>query len=382
MKRFVCVFVLWLIVFSWIGGCGGKGRGGDKEPNNSIEEAGEITLEESFSMKINPKGDVDWFKVELPEQGYLKIQAGECPGELGLEVVFALYKEWEGEKEQRIRGWNRLPDAVSIPEGGTYYFAVKDDYDDASSGETVQIKASFIKEFDPYEPNDKPEQAKLVKAGSIAKPAVYPVKDVDWLKVKLEGQGYLVLKSNNVPEAIVPEVSYMLYDEWTDSKVKELRGWKRFPDACFIPDSGEYLIKLHDDYDDAASETPYDLKIEFLEEMDKNEPNDEFTNARTVKRGDTLTLAIFPEGDRDYYKIKIAEAKSLKFLAKGFSDDIVPEIKLMIVDENNPNVLKEASAWKKLPADFEVEKNKEYFVLLHDDYDDAGSPEVFRLIVE
>jgi hypothetical protein len=191
-----------------------------------------------------------------------------------------------------------------------------------------------------------------------------------------------VLKSNNVPEAIVPEVSYMIYDEWADSKVKELRSWRQFPDACLIPDSGEYLIKLHDDYDDAASETPYDLKIEFLEEMDENEPNDEFSNARAINRGDTLTLAVFPEGDRDYYKIKTMEAKSLKFLAKGFSDDIIPEIKLMVLDENNPNELKEASAWKRLPADFEVEANKEYFVLLHDDYDDAGSPEAFQLIIE
>lgn len=382
MRRSVCLLVLLLIVLSWIGGCGGKGGGGDKEPNNSVEEAGEITLDESFPIKINPTGDVDWFKVGLSEQGYLNVRAGECPEELNLEVAFALYKEWEGEKEERIRGWNRLPDAVFIPQGGTYYFAVKDDYDDTSSGQSIQIKASFLKEFDPFEPNDKPEEAKLVEAGSIVKPAVYPTGDVDWLKVKLENQGYLFLKSNNVPEGIIPEASNFLFDEWADPKVKEIRSWKKFPNACFIPDSGEYLIKLHDDYDDAASETPYDLKIEFLEQMDKNEPNDEFINARSANRGDTLTLAIFPAGDRDYYKVKTADAQNLKFLAKGFSNDIIPEIKLMVLDENNPDALKEASAWKRLPADFEVEANKEYFVLLHDDYDDAGSPGAFQLIIE
>jgi len=383
MKRFGCLFVLLLIFLSWISGCGGKGGGGvgDKEPNNSIEEAGEITLDESFPMKINPKGDVDWFKVGLSEQGYLKVQAGECPEELNLEISFALYKEWEGEKENKIRGWNRLPDAMFIPGGGTYYFVVKDDYDDASSEKAIQIKASFLKEFDPFEPNNTPEEAKLVESGSIVKPAVYPIGDVDWLKVKLEGQGYLVLKTNNVPEEIIPEASYMLYNEWADPKVKEIRSWGKFPNACFISDSGEYFIKLHDDYDDALSETPYDLKIEFLEEMDKNEPNDKFGNAKSINRGDTLTLAILPVGDRDYYKIKTTESENLKFMAKGFSE-IVPEIKLMVLDENNPNALREASAWKRLPADFEVEGDKEYFVLLHDDYDDAGSPEVFQLIVE
>jgi hypothetical protein len=222
----------------------------------------------------------------------------------------------------------------------------------------------------------------LVEAGTIVKPAVYPTGDVDWLKVKLEGQGYLILKSNNVPEGIIPEASYFLFDEWADPKVKEIGGWEKFPNACFIPDSGEYYIKLHDDYDDATSETPYDLKIEFLEEIDKNEPNDDFGNAKSINRGDTLTVAIFPSKDRDYYKIKTTDAQNLKFLAKGFSDDIIPEIKLMVLDENNPSSLKEASAWKRLPADFEVEANKEYFVLLHDDYDDVGSPEAFQLIIE
>jgi hypothetical protein len=381
MKKFGSLLVLALVVLSWLSGCGGKGGGSDKEPNNSIEEAGEITLDESFPIKINPKGDVDWFKVELPEQGYLNVQAGECPEELNLEVAFALYKEWEGEKEERIRGWKRLPDAVSIPKGGTYYFAVKDDHDDASSQKAIQIKASFLKEFDPFEPNDKPEEAKLVEVGSVVKPVVYPKGDVDWLKVKIGGQGYLVLKTNNVPEGINPEASCFIFDEWADPKVKEIRGWKKFPNACVIPDSGEYCIKLHDDYDDAASETPYDLKIEFLEEMDKNEPNDEFSNAKTIKRGDTLTLAIFPERDRDYYKIKTTEAKNLKFMAKGFSE-IIPEIKLMVINENNPNQLKEASKWKRLPADFEVEGNKEYFILIHDDYDDVGSPVAFQLMVE
>ena len=381
MKKFVCLLILLLVISSLVSGCGGKGGGSDKEPNNSIEEAVEITLDESFPIKVNPKGDVDWFKVSLGEQGYLKVQAGESPEELNLEVAFALYKEWEGEKEQRIRGWNRLPDAVFIPEGGTYYFVVKDDYDDASSEKSIQIKASFLKEFDPFEPNDKPEEAKLAEVGSVVKPAVYPTGDLDWLKVELEGQGYLVLKSNNVPEGIIPEASCFLFDEWADPKVKEIRGWERFPNACFIPDSGEYYIKLHDDYDDASSGNPYDLKIEFLEEMDKNEPNDEFGNAKSVNRGDTLTVAIFPSKDKDYYKIKTTDAQNLKFMAKGFSD-VVPEIKLMVLDETNPNALKEASEWKRLPADFEVETNKEYFVLLHDDYDDVGSPEAFQLVIQ
>lgn len=381
MRKLVFMMFLLLVGTVWIAGCEGKKGQGDKEPNNSIEKAGEINLDESFPIKIHPKGDVDWFKVDLPEQGYLQIQVGEYPEELKPEVAFALYQEWEEKKENRIRGWNYLPDAVPIPEQGSYYFALKDDYDDASSEEAFQIKATFLKEFDPYEPNDTPEEAKLIKVGSVIKPAIYPVKDVDWFKVSLDEQGYLILKTNNVPREITPEVSYYVYDEWSDPKVERLRNWSKLPDACFIPDSGDYLIQLQDDYNDACSENPFDLKIEFLAEMDKAEPNDEFSDAKSINRGDTLSLAVFPRGDRDYYKINTGELENLKIKGKGFSK-IVPEIKLQVLDEDNLTKLNDASRWKKLPAEFEVEKNKEYFIVIHDDYDDESSPEVFQLIVE
>ncbi len=381
MRKLVFMMFLLLVGTVWIAGCEGKKGQGDKEPNNSIEKAGEINLDESFPIKIHPKGDVDWFKVDLPEQGYLQIQVGEYPEELKPEVAFALYQEWEEKKENRIRGWNYLPDAVPIPEQGSYYFALKDDYDDASSEEAFQIKATFLKEFDPYEPNDTPEEAKLIKVGSVIKPAIYPVKDVDWFKVSLDEQGYLILKTNNVPREITPEVSYYVYDEWSDPKVERLRNWSKLPDACFIPDSGDYLIQLQDDYNDACSENPFDLKIEFLAEMDKAEPNNAFSDAKSINRGDTLSLAVFPRGDRDYYKINTGELENLKIKGKGFSK-IVPEIKLQVLDEDNLTKLNDASRWKKLPAEFEVEKNKEYFIVIHDDYDDESSPEVFQLIVE
>ena len=267
-----------LLVLIFISCAGGKGEG-DKEPNNEIDQANDITLSQPFSLTINPKGDMDWFKVNLAEQGYLKVQASQVPEEINLEIVFALYQEWEGEKEKRLRGWRRLPDALFISEAGTYYFVIKDDHDNASSGKPAQIKVDFLKEFDPTEPNNAPEQAKSVEIGTDLKIAVYPVLDQDWLKVKVEKQGYLIVKSKNVPEGITPEVKYFVFDEWADPKVKTIRDWKRLPDACFVSEVGEYFILAHDNHDNEASETPYDLKIEFLDEMDQYEPNDDFKKA-------------------------------------------------------------------------------------------------------
>lgn len=378
MKKLALFALVGLVLSAGLTGCGG---GGGEEPNNSIGEANAVSLGKTFPITINPEGDVDWFKVELSGQGYLKVQAREIPEDLGIEIAFSRYEEWEGEKEKRLRGWNNLPDAISILEEGTYYFAIKDDYDDASSTEAINIKATFIKEFDDYEPNDSPEEAAAVEIASVIKPAIFPAGDQDWFKVSVGEQGYLRVQSKNVPEGITPEVIYATYDEWSDPKVKEIRGWNRLPDACFVADSGDYLIRLHDDYDDDCAESVFDFKVDFLKEMDEGEPNDEFKNAKTISRGDTLIVAIFPKGDRDYYKIKNDKAEKLKIKAKGFSE-VTPEVILRVPDKDDPNKLTDASDWEKLPTEFEVQENKEYYLLLRDEYDDKGSPETFKLLVK
>ncbi len=381
MKHFSVLFSIAFIFSLFLTDCKNGKTGGEKEPNNTIGEANKAVPQESFPISINPKADVDWFKMELPGQGYLKVQAGETPGNLELEVSFARYQEWEGEKEKRIRGWNRLPDAVFIPEKGTWYFAVKDNYDDAYSKETVDIRASFLKEFDNHEPNDTPEDAAVVEPGEIINPAVYPKKDQDWFQVHVKEQGYLSVQSNHVPEGIKPEVLFAVYDPWAEPKKQEIRSWHGLPDACFVPDSGNYLIKLHDDYDDGCAESTFDLKVNFIKEMDQGEPNDHFEDAKMVSRGDTLDVAIFPQEDMDYFKLENTRAGELKIAAKGFSG-VVPEARLFIMDENNPEELEEVSNWKGLPATFETKVDETYFLLVHDDYDDQGSSTPFQLLIE
>jgi len=43
-----------------------------------------------------------------------------------------------------LRKWKKLPDALFIPEAGTYYFAIIDDYNDAETKEEVQIELIFF----------------------------------------------------------------------------------------------------------------------------------------------------------------------------------------------------------------------------------------------
>ncbi len=381
MKNFIVSIIL-LSFLTIIISCGGSGGSdGEEEPNNSIEQANAVEFGTMFSLSISPKGDTDWLKVEVPEQGYLKVQANQIPEGIVPEVRFALFQEWEGRKDKELQAWRKIPAALHVREPGTYYLEIIDDYNDAESEQEISIKVEFVKEFDSNEFNDSPEEAKEITSNSDITPAIYPLEDNDWFKFKAEKQGYLKIMTKDVPEGIVPEVKYLVFDEWSDPKTKDIREWHTLPDACFIPKAGEYYIVLIDNYNDACSETPFKMKFEFVEETDKGEPNDNFTDAKAVQRGDTVKLMIFPKGDNDYYKINIKEGNKLKFSVKDFAG-IKPMLKLFVIDSTETNKLKDYSDWSEFPKEFDVEAGIEYYILISDDYNDASSEKLFEIKIE
>lgn len=358
-----------------------KGGGADNEPNNTIDEASEIVLDEPFEIKIDPKGDVDWFKVNIAEQGYLIVQASNVPENLNLEARFALFEEWEGKKDKEIKDWTTLPAVLHVPEAGTYYFAIIDDYNDESSSDPISIKVEFVKEFDSFELNDSPETAKELKFGDVEKIYIYPKGDNDWFKVHVDKKGYIKTMIKNSQEGVTPEIRFVKVDDWSGNKEKELRGWGTFPNACYVADTGMVFLQIHDDYDDASSQGEFELKVDFIDNMDVNEPNDIYDSAKQVNRADTLNLAIFPSGDKDFYKIKVDKGTKLSFMTKDHDEAIVPEVRLYTLDTIN-NKLAEYSEWKTLPAEIDVKAGNLYYFQIHDDYDDKGSEKLFQILIK
>ncbi|MCF7858856.1 MAG: hypothetical protein K9N07_05955 [Candidatus Cloacimonetes bacterium] len=375
--RQLMYFVLLLIATIFSSNCGKKS--GDVEPNNQIDKASEITFGKPFDIRIDPVGDIDWYKVEITGQGYLTVQANNVPEDLNLEVGFALYEEWEDSKVKWLKKWLKLPDALFVNKTSTYYFAVIDNNNDKASKDPIQLKVDFIPEFDQSEPNNEPGNATSVKFGTVIKPAIFPTGDSDWFKLNVTKPGYLLAKSKDVPKELTPNIYFAKYDEWAARKIQKIRNWHKLPDACRVNEPGEYYILLEDDYNNQSSETPFSFLVEFLNEMDMNEPNDHFTTAKAASRGDTLQIAIFPKGDKDYYKLNIERGNKLKILTTGYGD-LVPEIKLYSLNENNK--LHSESRWEKLPCEVDVIPKTEYYLLIHNQYDNKESEQVFEIRIE
>jgi hypothetical protein len=360
--------------------CGGGGKVG--EPNDKIEQANAVTLEKPFKMKIDEKGDRDWYSVDIPAQGYLKIMAKNVAEEIEPEGAISVFEEWQSNENEFMKSWTKIPFAAAIPEKGTYHIAIIDNYNDAMSKQKFEVKFSFIEEFDDFEQNNNPKQANKVEFDKEYKSAIYPVGDNDWFKIKTKEPGYVTVKAKNVPEALELETRYVNYDEYEADKIDVFRNYGQLPHSAAIPEPGEFYFHILDNYNDAEADKLFDWKIEFLPEMDQAEPNNEMKHAKVLNANDTLSLAIFPKGDVDIYKLNVDKKGTLKLKAKGY-ETIEPEVHLAVKDTTGKNELKEIGGWQKLPAELEIQDtNKEYYVKIIDNYNDAEYPKAFTVVSE
>ncbi len=360
----------------------GDGSGNVGEPNDEIEQANPVKLDAPFQMKIDEKGDKDWYSVDLPGQGYLKILAKNVPEELELEGAITVFEEWQSNDNKFMKSWTKIPFAAAIHEKGKYHIAIIDNYNDAMSEDKFEVKFTFIEEFDNFEPNNSPKKAERVNFNEEYKSAIYPVGDNDWFTFKTDEPGYVTVKAKNIPENLELEARYTNYDEYAADKIDVFRNYGKLPHSAAIPEPGEYYFHILDNYNDAESEKLFEWKIEFIPEMDEAEPNNKMEDAKILNTTDTINLSIFPKGDIDIYKLNVNKKGTLTVKAKGY-ETIVPEVHLAMKDTTGKNELKNIGKWQKLPAVLEIpDVKKEYYLKFIDNYNDAEYPEAFTVVTE
>ncbi len=377
-KLNISVLILSFFLFA----CGG-GKYKTEEPNNTIEEATKIELDKIVEFKIQPVGDIDWFQVEVPANGYLKVSVQTQPENLKLECSFATYGEWEQSKEKFIVKNLKMP-AIAKVQKGTCYIQIKDDHwNKGESDEIIQMKIEFIEEFDKNELNDRIEDATEIALNSEFKMALFPLKDIDWFKINLEKPGYVKLSVKNVND-LKPEVTFYKYDQWAETKEIKMSELLKLPAAVQIDEPGTYYFEIKDDHwNNLYSQELFDVKIDFIEQHDLQEPNNDFKTAFEVKSGDLIHMAIFPLGDVDYFKMTPTKNGKISLKTKDVPNNIKLQAKLFINDPQNPNDYIEKTGYLDIPCEFEVEANTEYFFLIQDDrWNKAASENLFELKIE
>lgn len=346
------------------------------ERNNSPKTAAKFTPGSSTKIAIFPSGDSDWFKVPVEEQGYLQVITRGVPDGVGLQVRYGTWDEWENELTV-LRDWQYLPDALAAVKGDVYVQFI-DDWNDGGSPELFDMKMNFLPEMDSGEPNNSPKEAAEFKPGDAGKMAIYPVGDSDWYKVTVPEQGYLQVIARGVPDGVGLQVRYGTYNEW-DDELLVIRDWMYLPDGCPVAE-GDVYLQFIDDWNDGGDQELFDMKIDFTPEFDAGEPNNAAAEAAEVAVGDTFTPAIYPVGDRDWYKVTVPGPGSITLSAADIPGDLGLQASFYTYDQWSEEVT-DLQGWNYFPTSCSVEGGDVYFCLV-DDWNDAGVAEPFAVKVE
>jgi len=374
MKKYVYQALGVLAISVMVVSCNSTNKSDGKsdigEPNNSILEAGLLESGKSYDMKIDTIGDVDWFAIPVSGQGYLDVSAKNIPDGMNLVIRFSEKEEWEQTKEKWITGELSLPATIPVYKPDTIYFMLKDKYHATASEEDIAFRAEFIEEFDSYEPNNEAENAQMVSTGEVVESAFFPTSDVDWFKTKVDSSGYLMIQARSIPDNIQVETRFAKRpDDFSDAAY--ISGGLNLPAAIQVTEPGEYYFYLKDRYNANMSRDMAEWKIDFITEIDTTEPNNSFNQAYRLAVNDTVKVAIFPQGDTDYFSLTPEFNSTLRIAAK-YPKDLRPEIQLYKEEDFEQVPI---GNWQELPLNIEVEANQKYYIRLHSRHDSNGSRE-------
>lgn len=348
------------------------------EPNDRIEEAAFLPDGEAIEMKIDSTGDRDWYGMKVEGAGYLKLAVKKVPKELNLRLRFAAQQEWKASERKWLGEWSEFPVTRPFRDRDTVFFAVENADPGRSSEKPFLLKARFIEEFDPYEPNDGGEEVSEIELGTSIESYIYPEGDRDFFKVEVEEQGYLVARAETEPEGLEAEVRFLRMGT-LGSEAEVISGYRSMPAAASVQGSGTYHVEVGGRENEGASRSPVKWKLSFLEEMDSTEPNARWMDAHPLKKGqNVLEVALFPVGDRDLFRIPSGAARRIEVKAKG-QRGVDPQVRCL-VDEGGYQ--KELSGWKGLPASFELEEGELHYLVMRDKEDNDASERPFLLRIE
>ena len=284
------------------------------EPNANRRDAAAIDPTMSVQANILPRGDRDWFVMEVPDQGQLELHISAAPEKLALwiEVYDADARRIAGPFYAARPGVENLASA-DLPKAGRYFLHIGDRNDAERAIEPYQLETRFTPSGDDVEPNGSFAQAKpLAPAGEI-EATILPRGDRDWYRIAVEDQGRLEV---HIP---APAEKLALWIEVYDANLSRIagpfyaarRGVENFAVAD-LPSAGVYAVHIGDHNDAERSVSPYRLQTQFTPTGDRFEPNASFGSAKPIAANTTLQAAILPRGDRDWYRLQVDKAGRLR----------------------------------------------------------------------
>ena len=231
------------------------------EPNDSIGTAYPIVLGEDVRETILPRGDVDWFRFDIPGRSRLEATITEVAPEL--EIVMRVWDDDNRVYHNWIRPLRAGADTEAVIDfalAGRYYLEVRNDGSDGRSTQPYLLRTRLTPVVDLHDQNDSIGRADPIRLGAPVQATILPAGDRDWYRLAVDSDTRLHVHLSDGP----PDMT-LTFRVWNaDNRV--VLNWQRAPDAgsevageIDVAEPGFYFIEVAASESATSSTVPYTL---------------------------------------------------------------------------------------------------------------------------
>ena len=296
--------------------------------NDTLSDADTLLLNTSLIGNLYSSDDVDYYQIELDEDGAISIQFKNPEQEY-------TYSYWKyslvTQDGTTLRTWEQKGDVTSYTTdtmgfpAGTYYIKVQSYYSSSSSMDNYTLLVNYTAEdsqtqlYEKECKNDTLSDADTLPLNTSIVGNLYSSDDVDYYQIKLDVDGAISIQFEN------PEQTYT-YSYWEYSFMNAsgdiLYTWEEDGDVTKKVtnnlgfSAGTYYIKVQSSV--SSTMDNYTLTVQYTAASDSDQAyekecaNDTIDAAEDLTLGSSVIGSVYStDGDRDFFKFTLNSNASI-----------------------------------------------------------------------
>jgi len=352
------------------------------EPNNDAKQATPLSRALAAKGSLGANDEYDWYSFKVDGEPQLWTVEADGPGLRWVGIYAAGNREMAG-YEAGSKTQVRVDNLLLVP--GQYQIRVRG----TSKGGDYTVRVVPLGRPDKtaeFEPNDDPSQAQLLRFGEARQGLIDHDSDIDSYRFSLDAPTHILLTLAPPSDA---KLMMNIQGGTLNFAGNQLAGPGEGTRYEAQLQAGEYSVRIKSD-GKSASNTPYELKLEYLDPFDLPvdlEPNDSAAQARPLTNIRQFKGSAGEFGDWDWFElpeVKQPTQLTLKFTG-GYGVNLrvaengrMGSTDLKELSRNDTERVYSATLPPDLPAFLSVSNRGEYGVALSLNPDPAvaGNPTV------
>jgi hypothetical protein len=232
------------------------------EPNNAISLGNDVAPGSPVQGGIEPAGDDDWYRFQMPTAGVVSVDLHDVPATLRAQV--RVYRNDMQQLASRVASNPGDPVAldVHVADPGLFHVRVYGADGGAHSPDPYTLALVLTPVADANEPNDRFHDATVMTASNRAQGHLFPTGDYDWYRVHSEAGSTLRVSLGDVPDSIRPQLE--IYDHNNQRVTYKLASndGQQLTLTHEVTETADFSVLVRDVGNNSFSAAPYTLVID------------------------------------------------------------------------------------------------------------------------